>query len=205
VQATADLCAELVEWGAEELLASRLDDLCAHVDKVRGDPAASDELRVFLSELPQDMQLDEVLLYLGSDRDDDRLKVLAAYVARTGQEIDTDELVPDRVRIMTMHGAKGLSAQVVFIPGLEEDHLPGAKRAPYPGQVMEAARMLYVSVTRARLACILSLARRRMTFGSMKPARPSRFAAHLGKAFDDRGGGMTQDLASKAVKAAERL
>jgi len=205
VQTTADLCAEIVEWGPHEQLDARLDDLCAHVDAIRGETSASDDLRAFLSELPPDMHLGEVLLYLAADRDDDRRKVLDAYVTRTGQEVDTDELVPDRLRIMTMHGAKGLSARIVFIPGLEEDHLPGAKRAPYPGQVLEAARMLYVSITRARLACILSLARNRMTFGTMEETTRSRFAVDLGKPFVDRPGGIDQALAAQAVKAAERL
>jgi superfamily I DNA/RNA helicase len=205
VQATADLCAEIVEWDPHEQLDARLDDLCTHVDAIRGETSASDDLRAFLAELPPDMQLDEVLLYLAADRDDDRRKVHDAYATRTGQEVDTDELVPDRLRIMTMHGAKGLSARVVFIPGLEEDHLPGDKRAPYPGQVLEAARMLYVSITRARLACILSFARNRMTFGTTEPTKRSRFALDLGKRFADRPGGIDKSLAVQTVKAAERL
>jgi DNA helicase-2/ATP-dependent DNA helicase PcrA len=85
--------------------------------------------------------------------------------------------------VMTMHGAKGLSAKVVFIPGLEESILPGTKRQPYPGLVLEAARLLYVSTTRARAACILSYGRRRLVFGSFVDQVPSRFLAHTGGAF----------------------
>jgi superfamily I DNA/RNA helicase len=47
-----------------------------------------------------------------------------------------------RVRIVSMHGAKGLSARVVFIPGLEDELFPGPWRQPYPGLVLEAARLL---------------------------------------------------------------
>lgn len=65
--------------------------------------------------------------------------------------------------------------------------------------------MLYVSITRARLACILSFARNRMTFGTTEPTKRSRFALDLGKRFADRPGGIDQALAVQAVKAAERL
>ncbi|HIE47441.1 TPA: ATP-dependent helicase [Candidatus Bipolaricaulota bacterium] len=81
---------------------------------------------------------------------------------------------------MTMHGAKGLSGQIVFIPGLEEEILPGPWRQPYPGLVLEAARLLYVSITRARAACILSHARTRIVNGRFSRQTASRFCPHLG-------------------------
>lgn len=94
--------------------------------------------------------------------------------------------------MMTMHRAKGLSAQVVFIPGLEEEVLAGEFRRPYPGLVLEAARLLYVSISRARAACITSYAGTRMRFGQFAQMTPSRFANSLGGAFVYRGhGGLT--------------
>jgi DNA helicase-2/ATP-dependent DNA helicase PcrA len=62
---------------------------------------------------------------------------------------------------MTMHNSKGLSAQIVFIPGLEEKVFPGVWRRSYPGLILEAARLLYVSMTRARAAYILSQVKHR--------------------------------------------
>jgi len=55
---------------------------------------------------------------------------------------------------MTMHKAKGRSGHIVFIPGLEEEILPGENKTAYPGLATKAACMLYVSITRARAACI---------------------------------------------------
>jgi superfamily I DNA/RNA helicase len=205
VQATAEMCAQLTEWNADETLAHRLDDICANVVEVCGKPEAVDELRAFLADLPQDMTLAETLGFLGADRDDDRRKMLDVYALRTGQDVDVEQLVPDRVRIMTMHSAKGLSATVVFIPALEEAILPGAKRARFPGQVLEAARMLYVSITRARLACVVSFADQRFVNGETTRTTPSRFAADLGIPFEQRTGGYDIDMAAHAVKAAEVL
>ena len=50
----------------------------------------------------------------------------------------------DAIRIMTMHQAKGLSADAVFAVGVEEEYIPGQ------GNVDEERRLLYVSLTRAR-------------------------------------------------------
>jgi DNA helicase-2/ATP-dependent DNA helicase PcrA len=193
VRAAADICADLTRWSKDETIGERLDDLLTLVGAIRGgDATAADEVGSFLAELPSDMTLQETLTYLGAGRDDDRRKVLDAYAIRTGSEIEIEELVPNRVSITTMHSAKGLSATVVFIPALEEEVLPGTKRALYPGQVLEAARMLYVSITRARVACIVSYAENRFGFGHMESTTASRFTAQLGKRFDYKTAGMSQ-------------
>jgi len=90
---------------------------------------------------------------------------------------------------MSMHGAKGLSARVVFVPGLEDDIFPGPWRQPYPGLVLEAARLLYVSITRARAACVLSYARRRIVQGQALTMAASRFTTTVGGPFVPRTGG----------------
>jgi superfamily I DNA/RNA helicase len=74
-------------------------------------------------------------------KDVDRVRVLTAMAARLEQPEPNTSLIPERVQVITMHGAKGLSAKVVFIPGLEEASLPGEKRRAYPGLVLEAARI----------------------------------------------------------------
>lgn len=155
--------------------------------------------------MPQEMTLAETFSFLASDRDNDRRSVIAAFAIRTGQTIDVEELVPNRVRVMTMHGSKGLSATVVFIPALEEAILPGARRAPFPGQVLEAARMLYVSVTRARLACVISYSERRFLNGATTTMTPSRFAADLGRPFQLQTAGFSAEMAAAAVDAARCL
>ena len=62
--------------------------------------------------------------------DEQRAAVLQAVMTRLNIDVPEQGPLPRRVRIMTMHGAKGLSGRVVFIPGLEEEisGYDGAKR-----------------------------------------------------------------------------
>jgi DNA helicase-2/ATP-dependent DNA helicase PcrA len=106
---------------------------------------------------------------------------------------------------MTFHGAKGLSAKVVFIPGLEEDILPGPKRIPYNGLVLEAARMLYVSITRARAACILSYSRNRFINGNNARQTPSRFLKNLNGAFIPRNDPFSDQEADEIIASCNNL
>jgi superfamily I DNA/RNA helicase len=62
-------------------------------------------------------------------------EVMKAVYERLGEPIPPGLDAAGRVRIMTLHSCKGLSARVVFIPGLEEEILPGPYRAQFPGQV----------------------------------------------------------------------
>lgn len=102
--------------------------------------------------------------------------------------------------------AVAYAAQVVFIPGLEQNILPGAKRIPYPGLVLEAARMLYVSITRARVACALSFTRHRFVNGQATVPTPSDFATHLGGKFDTRNAdGISKDAAEQLQKWATEM
>jgi DNA helicase-2/ATP-dependent DNA helicase PcrA len=104
-----------------------------------------------------------------------------------------------------MHGSKGLSAYVVFSPGLEAAILPGEKRRRYAGMVQEAARMLFVSITRARLACVVSYARARFAAGQQTNTTPSEFTAHLGKPFQRKDDSITVDVAQQTVEAMQRM
>ena len=131
--------------------------------------------------------------------------MLAAIHVRLGQEMNPEEALPERVRVMTMHGAKGLSATIVFIPGMEEQILPGERRARFPGQVLEAARMVYVSITRARLGCVVSYATSRFINGQPTAHTASRYTASLGTPFQHRVEGIPTELAREIVEAAAHL
>src|SRR5262249_40232439 len=127
--------------------------------------AESAKWQGFAANLPQGMTLEEMRDFLWADTDEQQAGVLESAMARLALSIPEQGPLPPRVRVMTMHGAKGLSARVVFIPGLEEPIFPGPWRQPYPGLILEAARLLYVSITRARVACVLSFAGRRLVNG----------------------------------------
>lgn len=145
-----------------------------------GDKTEWDNL---VGRFPGDMTLGELKSYLTAQGIVQEHNKLQEVYERLDLQPPEDMEEPDHVRLMTMHGAKGLSAKIVFVPGLEEDIFPGGYRIPYNALVLEAARLLYVSITRARIACILSMSNQRVIFGQLGPSTPSRFASHVGGAF----------------------
>lgn len=205
IAATTDLLARLVDWTGDDEMSPHVDELCEIVDEVRGQPGASDDLRSVLADLPPEMRLTEAHEFLGASNDEDRRRLLGAVADRVGEPTSAESLVPERVQVLTMHGAKGLSAQVVFIPGLEEQILPGEKRRPYPGLVLEAARMLYVAVTRARVACVLSYAQNRLVNGASTRPTPSRFTSSLGVGFRSAASGLTVGEATSVAEASTMM
>jgi DNA helicase-2/ATP-dependent DNA helicase PcrA len=85
----------------------------------------------------------------------------------------------EAVRLMTLHNAKGLEFDVVFLVGLEDGLLPHSRSLESPGELEEERRLFYVGLTRAREKAFLSLARRRNLFGSFRDTAPSRFLFDL--------------------------
>jgi DNA helicase II / ATP-dependent DNA helicase PcrA len=83
------------------------------------------------------------------------------------------------VSLMTLHTAKGLEFDVVFLTGLEEDLLPHRMSAHEPGGLQEERRLLYVGITRAKKKLHISLAMTRSTFGDTAIASPSRFLQEI--------------------------
>ncbi|OJX63195.1 MAG: ATP-dependent DNA helicase PcrA [Micrococcales bacterium 73-13] len=106
-----------------------------------------------------------------------------------------DELEGDaggKVTIMTLHTAKGLEYDAVFITGIEESLLPHRISLNEPGGLSEERRLFYVGITRARKRLFLSLATSRAAYGDVSVAMPSRFLAEIpGELIDwrDSGGG----------------
>jgi len=192
-------------WTLDDLLGTRRGALRSLVDTVLGQEALSKWTEV-TDPLRDEMTLGELQRWLTAASDIDRNAVLLAITARLG-EVDGGEpgSAPSVVQLMTMHSAKGLSAQIVFIPGLEESLLPGPKRSPYPGLVSEAARLLFVSMTRARAACVLSFSTNRLAQGKFMRQTASRFCHHLGGAFAQRTVGLNAEEIAAVVGCVRNL
>jgi DNA helicase-2/ATP-dependent DNA helicase PcrA len=182
--------AAVSQWQPSDTIAMRATDIQATIQGSLPQQAAA-EWNNFAGNLPQGMTIEELRAYLWADGEVDQERVLNSVRERLGDPVSPATDMADHVRIMTMHGAKGLSARAVFIPGLEEALLPGSKRSPYPGLVLEAARLLYVSMTRARLACFLSYASTRVVNGNFTQRIASRFCAQLGGTFTNRTSGLS--------------
>jgi len=83
------------------------------------------------------------------------------------------------VSLMTLHTAKGLEYDAVFLTGVEEDLLPHRMSANEPGGPAEERRLFYVGITRARRRLYLSLAMTRAQFGEVSVAMPSRYIQEI--------------------------
>src|SRR5205823_12567840 len=83
------------------------------------------------------------------------------------------------VSLMTLHTAKGLEYDAVFLTGIEEDLLPHRMSANEPGGPSEERRLFYVGITRAKERLYLSLAMTRNSYGETSVSAPSRFLAEI--------------------------
>ena len=94
---------------------------------------------------------------------------------------DADDLDDEAgtVSLMTMHTAKGLEFDAVFVTGVEEDLIPHRISAGEPGGPQEERRLFYVALTRARKRLHLTLAMTRAQFGEVGAAMPSRFLQEI--------------------------
>lgn len=93
----------------------------------------------------------------------------------TDQDTSDDNDTQERITLMTVHAAKGLEFNNVFIVGVEEDLFPSAMSAGNLSEIEEERRLLYVAITRARNHCTLSYASSRYRNGMTVTCSPSRF------------------------------
>jgi DNA helicase II / ATP-dependent DNA helicase PcrA len=91
----------------------------------------------------------------------------------------------DCVTLMTLHAAKGLEFDYVFLPGWEEGLFPSARAQDDQGLngTEEERRLAYVGITRARQTCYISYVQRRMMYGQFADALPSRFVNEIDEKF----------------------
>ncbi|MFT5506981.1 MAG: DNA helicase-2/ATP-dependent DNA helicase PcrA [Hyphomicrobiaceae bacterium] len=87
----------------------------------------------------------------------------------------------DRVTLMTLHAAKGLEFDIVFLPGWEEGLFPHQRAIDESGLsgLEEERRLAYVGITRARKQAHISFAQNRRMRGLYQAATPSRFVDEL--------------------------
>ena len=92
-----------------------------------------------------------------------------------------DSAEGDMATLMTLHGAKGLEFDVVFLPGWEEGLFPSQRTMDESGiaGLEEERRLAYVGITRARQRAIISYAHSRRVYGNWTSTIPSRFVDEL--------------------------
>lgn len=110
-------------------------------------------------------------------------------------DIDTMEEIPSQVSMMTLHAAKGLEFEVVFMPGMEEGMFPHSRSLEEHAALEEERRLCYVGITRSKTHLYLSAARVRTVFGSLKYSELSRFLSEIPEELMDLGDTQLQQSA----------
>lgn len=118
------------------------------------------------------------------------LNVLESFLAYTSLEGRESNKGQDSVQLMTLHSAKGLEFDHVFIAGLEEGIFPAQRSIPDFQKMEEERRLAYVGITRARKKLTLSLCELRRLYGRQEHNLPSRFLSEL-------PGDLLQDLSCR--------
>ena len=107
---------------------------------------------------------------------------LAGYLEHVSLVMDTAaDSAGDMVNLMTLHSAKGLEFDTVFLPGWEEGLFPSLRSVEEAGLkgLEEERRLAYVGLTRARRRALISFAANRQIHGKWQSAARSRFIAEL--------------------------
>ena len=110
------------------------------------------------------------------------------FLDRASLVSETESVAGDRgVNLMTLHSAKGLEFDVVFLVGLEEGLLPHSRTLEGEEEIEEERRLCYVGLTRARRRLHLTAAGYRRLYGEPLPATISRFVDEIGEDHLERG------------------
>lgn len=127
----------------------------------------------------------ELISWIGNlqkDRDDKSLDAVVAHLSLMSiLENGEDQKPQDAVQLMTIHAAKGLEFEHVYLVGFEEDSLPHHQSQDDDG-IEEERRLAYVGITRAASNLTLSYAKTRQKFGDMLQCEVSRFLYELPEA-----------------------
>ena len=112
-------------------------------------------------------------------------------------DIDSqDEEDDDKITLMTIHSAKGLEFNSVFIVGVEENLLPSNMAQSSARELEEERRLFYVAITRAKEHCMLTFSKSRYKYGQFEFCDPSRFLKDIDSAYIRMAGAGQQQMRS---------
>ncbi|MCH8229273.1 MAG: ATP-dependent helicase [Chloroflexi bacterium] len=188
IQRVVDLISRLSDWGPD----STVSEIAETGKSLLKDTFSDDVAELwgqYAESLEDEVSLSDLISALNSPNSSEVQQSLAALTSTQSEDQDPKQ----SVQIMTIHSAKGLDADIVFVPALEEEIIPGSSRAANPGHVLESARMLYVAITRANVACVMSFTFRRLINGASVATNGSRFVEALGGTFAWRNGPLSPE------------
>ncbi len=218
VQRVMAIAQVMATWSMSDTLATRGNDITTLLSSqvfTSGKNAASNLSiwNTLLGSLPPPMMLEELLLFLAADSESDQQTILDLVSQRVGAAQPQSQLpVQKKIRILTMHGAKGLSGKIVFIPGAEQGLMPSFRALQATGLLIEQRRLFYVSLTRAMACCIASHAAQHsgaqamaLVQNSVARLTRSQFLNEMGVPSITRTSGLNQAEAASIVSEINNL
>ena len=147
--------------------------------KIMLDESGYSEMLKNKKDIENENKLENIKELLRAMHDYDNLQSFLEHVA-LATSIDK-EWQGEKINLMTMHAAKGLEFDVVFLPGWEEGLFPHQKSLEEKGDfaLEEERRLAYVGITRAKKEVHLSFAMKRSYHGDWMDALPSRFVNEI--------------------------
>ena len=121
-------------------------------------------------------------------------------------EADRDDGSGDKVTLMTVHSAKGLEYENIFVIGMDDGIFPSARSFDSEDDMEEERRLAYVAITRAKKHLYLTNARQRMLFGQTQHNVTSRFMKEIGSELvekHDNAAAMKQQLEAEDKSVTE--
>ena len=121
-------------------------------------------------------------------------------------EADRDDGSGDKVALMTVHSAKGLEYENIFVIGMDDGIFPSARSFDSEDDMEEERRLAYVAITRAKKHLYLTNARQRMLFGQTQHNVTSRFMKEIGSELvekHDNAAAMKQQLEAEDKSVTE--
>jgi DNA helicase-2/ATP-dependent DNA helicase PcrA len=173
LSALLDEATALADGGAVAEVLQILMQKTGYLDQLRTSKDPQDEARA--------ENVDELMAVTKEFAKNNPEGTLIDFLTEVALVAAADELDDESgsVSLMTLHTAKGLEYDAVFITGVEEELLPHRMAAMEPGGPAEERRLFYVGITRARQRLFISLAMTRAQFGQSAPAAPSRYLQEI--------------------------
>ena len=152
-------------------LAAQVLEESGYIDMLKNDSSA---------EAPGRLENIKELISVLTDRE--KYPTLSDFLEHVSLVMDNDEaLSSNKVMLITLHSAKGLEFDVVFLPGWEEGLFPHQRSLDEGGSnsLEEERRLAYVAITRAKQKLYISTAMNRRVYGQWQNNTPSRFINEL--------------------------
>ena len=160
------------------LLTHTLTELVEHIIETSGMKAEYEADKTLESEI----RIDNLMEFKSITMSFERLsssESLSEFLNQISLATDSDENSDNAVSVMTLHSAKGLEFDVVFLIGMEEGIFPHSNSMLEDGGLDEERRLCYVGITRAKDLLYLTNAKRRMLYGEDNFNPPSRFISEI--------------------------